>query len=50
MTPFKASQSIQGVRPAGNIANGLDVMTRVVKCAELVSVKVICQLSVRHVL
>ena len=39
---FKAAQEIQGVRHTGNTANGLSLMTEVIKCAELGSLKVIC--------
>lgn len=47
---FKASQAIRGVRHTENTANGLGVMTEGIKCAEVMSVKIISQLSVRHVL
>lgn len=33
------------VRHTGNTANGLNVMIEVINCAELVSVKVICELA-----
>lgn len=41
-TFLKVSFSIQGVAHTRNTANGLSVMTEVTKCAELVSVKVVC--------
>lgn len=48
-TSLKASQSIQGVKHTGNIANGLSVVAEINKCAELVPVKVVCQFLVRCV-